>query len=171
MCGEKCGGVLVCNAQGGSPPRMRGREYRTYNVSSLIGITPAYAGKSGLLPGLAACTAGSPPRMRGKDAPCTAQACLERITPAYAGKSNGFITHNRMEWDHPRVCGEKRSIAVGELTFTGSPPRMRGKAPPTHRRRSRRRITPAYAGKSRTSMRLFQIVMGSPPRMRGKAVR
>ena len=86
---------------------MRGKDIKVKGVSAKEGITPAYAGKSGLekreLPGfgdhprvcgekpdfsgLPPFLQGSPPRMRGKvfrDENVDNQA---GITPAYAGKS------------------------------------------------------------------------------------
>ena len=91
----------------GSPPPMRGKDTLAHAPAHVIGITPAYAGKSfrflaqkhkrrdhprlcgekiagdnGLI-----CKEGSPPPMRGKAA---ANLCLfwyTGITPAYAGKS------------------------------------------------------------------------------------
>ena len=148
VCGEKWGGILKTIAKGGSPPRMRGKASGPGVLSSLSGITPAYAGKSSfLLPsgniskdhprvcgekwgGILKTIAkgGSPPRMRGKVQVLSHAAQFVGITPAYAGK-------------RPTRRGRKP-------TFEGSPPRMRGKGllTPSHRRPAR----------------------GSPPRMRGK---
>ena len=86
--------------------------------------------------------------MRGKDGYAVDPETGERITPAYAGKS---IVHGPVEsvnWDHPRVCGEKLlSIELIKLIM-GSPPRMRGKGLTAFRQSRRMGITPAYAGKS-----------------------
>ncbi len=51
----------------------------------------------------------------------------------------------------------------------GSPPPMRGKVILNHLEPLSRRITPAYAGKSRKSPKLRHFHRGSPPPMRGKA--
>ena len=59
---------------------------------------------------------GSPPRMRGKGSAPPRGHPLPGITPAYAGKSVSRILLYSRTWDHPRVCGEKR---------TGSGPRAR----------------------------------------------
>ena len=48
----------------------------------------------------------------------------------------------------PRVCGEKSMCTRSPLSGSGSPPRMRGKAPYSGLRTVCGRITPAYAGKS-----------------------
>ena len=50
--------------------------------------------------------------------------------------------------DHPRLCGEKETIKVGQVTGTGSPPPMRGKVDVGGFKIPVVRITPAYAGKS-----------------------
>ena len=50
---------------------------------------------------------GSPPPMRGKVVSIR-RVCPEvGITPAYAGKSHDIEDLCRIEWDHPRLCGEK----------------------------------------------------------------
>ena len=85
---------------------MRGKEWIGFDIDRVIGITPAYAGKSEeVLPvyaylwdhprlcGEKFCYAaglvgniGSPPPMRGKDRQAVQQHQHRRITPAYAGK-------------------------------------------------------------------------------------
>ena len=127
VCGEKNPDTCESYVQEGSPPRMRGKDGTGYKLVQIVGITPAYAGKSAfrylesrrrwdhprvcgekgskmILSGL---RPGSPPRMRGKAAIAARQAPAARITPAYAGKSVKlrFALHNQR--DHPRVCGEK----------------------------------------------------------------
>ena len=92
-----------------------------------MGITPACAGKSlpcsvrrnfpkdhprvcgekGLASGISAIHLGSPPRVRGKDLNLFHFSASVRITPACAGKSLMQKMLWRMNWDHPRVCGEK----------------------------------------------------------------
>ena len=92
------------------------------------------------------------------------------ITPAYAGKSLLCCASHFVKWDHPRLCGEKRSCK--------------------HDFHRVRRITPAYAGKSRIWIAVSgcrwdhprlcgekkvhcqprNLLWGSPPPMRGKDV-
>ena len=87
VCGEKKNTVRCCENCTGSPPRMRGKGYVTSLTRCGVGITPAYAGKSGIftcrstrnkdhprvcgeklyMPCAIAPSVGSPPRMRGKD--------------------------------------------------------------------------------------------------------
>ena len=111
------------------------------------GITPAYAGKSPTtsrsfslsrdhprLCGekfkrfLVKCfILGSPPPMRGKEK--AASYCAKRfgITPAYAGKRFAKQYRRSIDWDHPRLCGEKVVSLPVKLRTWGSPPPMRGK--------------------------------------------
>ena len=85
---------------------MRGKGYEGGKKVAAGGITPAYAGKSGLIckefqkfwdhprlcgekfppPKSSASAWGSPPPMRGKDEKITLEGMTSRITPAYAGK-------------------------------------------------------------------------------------
>ena len=129
--------------------------------------------------------------MRGKGSAPPRGHPLPGITPAYAGKSNALLNLPAGQRDHPRVCGEKEAAALSEVYETGSPPRMRGKAPLPNVRLAALGITPAYAGK-RCAKRLppcqygdhprvcgekcmwgchVSALTGSPPRMRGKVSR
>ena len=107
VCGEKSAYMREAWRQQGSPPRMRGKEHNPVTYIHLLGITPAYAGKSLLNVDGAFCLEdhprvcgeklcidlfvqdrlGSPPRMRGKDARSKSAHNSAGITPAYAGKS------------------------------------------------------------------------------------
>ena len=111
---------------------------------------------------------GSPPPIRGKENVSVNNWEAARITPAYAGKRHESSLHVPINWDHPRLCGEKLKTLE---SYMGND-----------------RITPAYAGKSTDC---FQICgfredhprlcgekwfcchttlcfLGSPPPMRGK---
>ncbi len=134
---------------------------------------------------------GSPPRVRGKVRQVVIGPPFKGITPACAGKSIRSSEHCASPWDHPRVCGEKNSIFCPVFSVTGSPPRVRGKAPRPSPSRPSRRITPACAGKRPRFLwqpgRLWDhprvcgekprfcgqadLVRGSPPRVRGKGWR
>ena len=135
----------------GSPPRGRGKAFLFSVYSYIIGITPAWAGKS-----FFACSifffpedhprvggekeefqckdkteGGSPPRGRGKDTYILRSYHLFRITPAWAGKR--MLPHRLPVClrDHPRVGGEKSVCRPAPYRERGSPPRGRGKASPT----------------------------------------
>ena len=92
---------------------------------------------------------GSPPRVRGKVPLSHRRAIYHRITPACAGKSNGAGASVHINWDHPRVCGEKTLLFARSQTMTGSPPRVRGKVRAPLAEKSVQGITPACAGKRR----------------------
>ena len=149
VCGEKPLQSSVNCTMEGSPPRMRGKEPAPTEWMCAVGITPAYAGKRRPVPSPRStrqdhprvcgekplqssvnCTMeGSPPRMRGKAVAIFRQLHHGRITPAYAGKRTSTHGMDVRSGDHPRVCGEKEAGALSEVYETGSPPRVRGKAP------------------------------------------
>ena len=126
--------------------------------------------------------------MRGKVQGNIGQLGKEGITPAYAGKRVRPHGLPPLLWDHPRVCGEKRELAIRIKDEWGSPPRMRGKVSGLARSEPGLGITPAYAGKRPSGghhraaggdhprvcgEKLAdeypeQAARGSPPRMRGK---
>ena len=147
---------------------MRGKAEHPRSASEMHWITPAYAGKSrtafcgstgrkdhprvcGEKRSWSTSTAGnlgSPPRMRGKGRLCRSIIACLGITPAYAGKSTDSGISGRRPGDHPRVCGEKKTVLTVYNMPLGSPPRMRGKAASNTMADTWMRITPAYAGKS-----------------------
>ena len=106
VCGEKSSPTSSHRKGQGSPPRMRGKALAPAPTIDIIGITPAYAGKSperwwhcgrhGDHPrvcgekssksSLLSCSMGSPPRMRGKVTGGIGGTLGTGITPAYAGK-------------------------------------------------------------------------------------
>ena len=86
---------------------------------------------------------------------CPPQPLRFWITPACAGKRGRKEVAPMSNRDHPRVCGEKRSVKALLSAVMESPPHVRGKAGHPVTRRAYRGITPAYAGKRGS---------GSPPR-------
>ena len=111
-----------------------------------------------------------------------------RITPAHAGKTVIYYGETETVTDHPRACGENGYILRRYRDGYGSPPRMRGKPLRAWLSGFDRRITPAHAGKTLSSLlrsrftkdhpracgenpsfpMMEQSKAGSPPRMRGK---
>ena len=187
MCGEKFG--ISCNPSliGGSPPRVRGKAAWLPFMRITRGITPACAGKSrfhcgvlyplwdhprvcgekalhdgGILP-----AQGSPPRVRGKVVVSRNLCLLSGITPACAGKSELQALVLSGQRDHPRVCGEKYSLACCFWPASGSPPRVRGKEDTAGSLDAVRGITPACAGK-RCAKRLPPCRYGDHPRVCGE---
>ena len=166
---------------------MRGKAVPDTVVSVLVGITPAYAGKSPCRVSreggkedhprvcgeknapncLTICMMGSPPRMRGKGQYTSGTQDCKRITPAYAGKRTPANRTTDTRRDHPRVCGEKAPPSSVKITETGSPPRMRGKVAKLHMSVKTRRITPAYAGKRNRRSEALRNV-GDHPRVCGE---
>ena len=111
----------------GSPPRGRGKVRGIQRKVQRVGITPAWAGKSGgtkinILgqrdhprvggekcwpPPPLGKVLGSPPRGRGKEYAAPAGHTAAGITPAWAGKSKVIDCLVQAVKDHPRVGGEK----------------------------------------------------------------
>ena len=132
---------------------------------------------------------GSPPRGRGKDEKLKGDLDYSGITPAWAGKRLRIFVVSTVRRDHPRVGGEKIAIFICEWKGWGSPPRGRGKELCRCLCFRRRRITPAWAGKSEGKVsaeneatdhprvggekppcpQISRTGIGSPPRGRGKA--
>ena len=152
---------------------MRGKDASEKTTAVRSGITPAYAGKregakcakinhkdhprlcgeKRIFLRYCQLLQGSPPPMRGKAHKSSGTAFSIRITPAYAGKSDPKVLGVRNAKDPPRLCGEKSSKHALMLKAQGSPPPMRGKATLRCQLPEDARITPAYAGKSRSFSR------------------
>ena len=166
---------------------MRGKGQKVPIGSTVSGITPAYAGKR-LCKSSKSCLQedhprlcgekkaaagdypkqkGSPPPMRGKVNRRMVAAILGGITPAYAGKRDTPPLSTSASWDHPRLCGEKDVTSNCNKPHKGSPPPMRGKVVRAIPDILRKRITPAYAGKSRQQTRLLG-VRADHPRLCGE---
>ena len=172
----------------GSPPRMRGKVLALASLMLCHRDHPRVCGEKQAAVALPQPVLGSPPRMRGKACLTLIIRLLLGITPAHAGKSLPAVLKCPPTRDHPRVCGEKRRVRSWRALLLGSPPRMRGKVVLSSENPLCRGITPAYAGKSRSSARphhshrdhpracgekteyraLVTAHQGSPPRMRGK---
>ena len=131
---------------------------------------------------------GSSPRMRGKLYPRMGNVWNSGLIPAYAGKTCLDSQISKWTRAHPRVCGENYLSREQFGKSAGSSPRMRGKPHGQSSLRSRRRLIPAYAGKTADKhsptllhgahprvcgenarfARWVQVEPGSSPRMRGK---
>ena len=167
MGGEKPTFFPLSGGWKGSPPRGRGKGLGFPALFDLLGITPAWAGKSQRAPHTAKghqdhprvggekCVpvswatgpAGSPPRGRGKVWPVRKEHCEAGITPAWAGKRLRGIAPALWAGDHPRVGGEKQILTLLQRFRPGSPPRGRGKAAADVQQELDVGITPAWAGK------------------------
>ena len=105
--------------------------------------------------------------MRGKAVGDDFLGPVYGITPAYAGKSFTKGIFSTRAKDHPRLCGEKLTVAIYSHLFSGSPPPMRGKGAMYRPGILAARITPAYAGKSSTAYP-DQTNQGDHPRLCGE---
>ena len=110
---------------------------------------------------------GSPPPTRGKLGYRGRCVIVVGITPAYAGKTvkkRHRLSHAR---DHPRLRGENNRQYRSQCHSKGSPPPTRGKPFRKSPIRARKRITPAYAGKTLEENGL-EISAEDHPRLRGE---
>ncbi|AFU71996.1 hypothetical protein BAST_1427 [Bifidobacterium asteroides PRL2011] len=64
--------------------------------------------------------------MRGTQSSCHWQRTVTRIIPADAGNTYMNQTTENTYEDHPRGCGEHKSVMKCAETLLGSSPRMRG---------------------------------------------
>ena len=161
VCGEKRQGNMNKEVKVGSPPRMRGKASHHEVCVLVLGITPAYAGKSSTAT-LAAHSTGDHPRVCGeKSANPKVRDTMEGASPRMRGKvffftgasfcaifflepsGNLLLEPSGSSWVPP-----DGSIFVFAI---GLPPRVRGKAITFREQDSADGITPAYAGKNRSS--------------------
>ena len=132
--GEKYSRPSYSRISMGSPPRGRGKVDSLSRQLTGSGITPAWAGKSKEplkicekqedhprvggekldLLAVVFSALGSPPRGRGKDVDWLGFNQFFRITPAWAGKSLFPAGNALCPWDHPRVGGEKPTLAYSQ---------------------------------------------------------
>ena len=93
---------------------------------------------------------GSSPRGRGKRSYREAAQHQGRLIPAWAGKTTLSSARVTPVPAHPRVGGENEAQALSDGALYGSSPRGRGKPPATTGYPRRRRLIPAWAGKTIT---------------------
>ena len=109
---------------------MRGKGEPVELYSEIVGITPAYAGKSRTLYAEAK-NYEDHPRLCGEKFIKKFPRCAPiGITPAYAGKRKISHHFGVTTEDHPRLCGEKLLDVNAQKMPLGSPPPMRGKVYP-----------------------------------------
>ena len=127
VCGEQKKSFSKNARAKGSPPRVRGTAQAIVVMQYSFRITPACAGNSflrfydkvehedhprvcGEQGGLFMrrdTGEGSPPRVRGTGRPPVNTSYHKRITPACAGNSAMQAFADKVDRDHPRVCGEQ----------------------------------------------------------------
>ena len=207
VCGEHCRWSAVPCPNPGSSPRMRGTHRWRMLSRSHCGIIPAYAGNTSANSSSASTKrdhprvcgehfseqferinkTGSSPRMRGTRMISSDFLTYHGIIPAYAGNTRLPCSYRRLEWDHPRVCGEHTAVGDAVISAKGSSPRMRGTHHGITVRGAEPGIIPAYAGNTGGTrangwiardhprvcgehpppMMMIATLSGSSPRMRG----
>ena len=146
--GENYGtsGVPYCAM--GSSPRGRGKPSPRRTQCTSFGLIPAWAGKTQWKTRIAECVSAHP-RVGGENPrlPLRRRA-VARLIPAWAGKTrHGQGWHVRRR-AHPRVGGENHGQVCAWAEDVGSSPRGRGKPHARRSPRDRRRLIPAWAGKT-----------------------
>ena len=155
----------------GSPPLTRGPLRSKHRPSGLFRITPAYAGTTIqqvlavffiqdhprlrgdhlLLPVDPCGIPGSPPLTRGPHPLVVSYHTVKGITPAYAGTTRVTRSKQAFGPDHPRLRGDHSLVHILTGRFPGSPPLTRGPPFSFQQLANPPRITPAYAGTTKTS--------------------
>ena len=167
MCGEQitafaCGIIIT-----GSPPRVRGTGdfpciYRRHE-----GDHPRVCGEQAFIALCLRGSIGSPPRVRGTVR--YRQGCRweYRITPACAGNRPGDTLIIDSDQDHPRVCGEQKSMLRWALAWLWITPACAGNRYRRHARRIARWDHPRVCGEQFAGIGKNMALGGSPPRVRG----
>ena len=129
----------------GSPPLVRERPTKRYQVRVSAGITPARAGKTWIFvstiwdawdhprscgkdvraSAVGCCRPGSPPLVRERRQGLEDTALRAGITPARAGKTSCCCWHASFSRDHPRSCGKDQLLFQHRRSHSGSPPLVR----------------------------------------------
>ena len=151
MCGEHyCDGQELFRGRGSSPHVRGARCCVRYTIGDR-GIIPACAGSTesvcdalvanwdhprmcGEHPKrghMARPSTGSSPHVRGALRRTTTTSTPPGIIPACAGSTRPVSKTPPSNWDHPRMCGEHRSIVGIGVACQGSSPHVRG-APPAY---------------------------------------
>ena len=107
LCGEKALAILLAIGKLGSPPPMRGKAARFLQFLPPAGITPAYAGKSGVLSGVLYAFEDHPRLCGEKKCPLVRAYSILGSPPPMRGKDLYHVRQRLSAKDHPRLCGEK----------------------------------------------------------------
>ena len=190
VCGEHPTQTPRSRLTAGSSPRVRGTLVRIAASSHEHGIIPACAGNTRTVFRQCSRTRdhprvcgehrsdslhfaqdlGSSPRVRGT--PLTVHRRVERdgIIPACAGNTVGGFSRDRMQGDHPRVCGEHYHCIMPSVIGSGSSPRVRGTRAQGSPEGSQAGIIPACAGNTLNPLD-GDFLNGDHPRVCGEHVR
>ena len=168
MGGENGGCTRAGVTTSGSSPRGRGKRSRRIHLGRQRRLIPAWAGKTESAAAGSPCWAahprvggenahglggteypeGSSPRGRGKRERSRRGGAGWRLIPARAGKTITRTSSRSRRRAHPRAGGENGTLAVQDLSATGSSPRGRGKLHHAEAPIQQIRLIPARAGKT-----------------------
>ncbi len=171
MGGEHPEGMAWAEDYEGSPPHGRGTPAHLPCYVPLPGLTPAWAGNTGVLTftcpadgahprmggehhssaAAAATGGGSPPHGRGTRRPQRRPRRRHGLTPAWAGNTWTCSAPSPAASAHPRMGGEHRLPAIGPIWRPGSPPHGRGTRGAVHVAPGDHGLTPAWAGNTAAS--------------------
>ncbi|SES04329.1 hypothetical protein SAMN05443377_1391 [Propionibacterium cyclohexanicum] len=135
----------------GSPPHSRGRLSEQAPCASRSRAHPRIRGEdlaSIFLPRL---ISGSPPHSRGRRGFGLLRLLRIGLTPAFAGKTYPARYCHPGRRAHPRIRGEDGVLCCFCLLGLGSPPHSRGRPDHIEAGQTITRLTPAFAGKTRTT--------------------
>ena len=187
VCGENKFLFDTTRDSRGTSPRMRGKPGGLVKAKKIVRNIPAYAGKTASLlvlpcltmehprvcgenrrrPSCVSKGLGTSPRMRGKQYRKRERFSRDRNIPAYAGKTSSHIGLTGGSQEHPRVCGENKTVEWIRQHNEGTSPRMRGKPPSRPSPPLPGRNIPAYAGKTRSTPN-FDFMYAEHPRVCGE---
>ena len=85
-----------------------------------------------------------------------------RLIPACAGKTWSRFPSPKTRSAHPRVCGENVNWNIVMDFASGSSPRVRGKLHRVHVKYLTKRLIPACAGKTRTTLAELPLLWAHP---------
>ena len=110
---------------------------------------PRACGEHSLRDTLTDTVRGSSPRLRGTLTQNCQTTSITGIIPALAGNTWRLGMRRALRRDHPRACGEHRTICVVEVRGGGSSPRLRGTRTESQGRHRQLGIIPALAGNTK----------------------
>ena len=188
VCGENKFLFDTTRDSRGTSPRMRGKPGGLVKAKKIVRNIPAYAGKTASLlvlpcltmehprvcgenrrrPSCVSKGLGTSPRMRGKQYRKRERFSRDRNIPAYAGKTSSHIGLTGGSQEHPRVCGENKTVEWIRQHNEGTSPRMRGKQPAGECSHGYCLEHPRVCGENHQVALGTSRGNGTSPRMRGK---
>ena len=150
-------------------PAHAGKTRRGTTVRDRIRAHPRSRGENNRAKTSLTASLGSSPLTRGKPRLRRLQIAPTRLIPAHAGKTDNDHEDARRNPAHPRSRGENSPPSTRRSPRYGSSPLTRGKRNRPRRRRKRKRLIPAHAGKT-PSWRPLRLWPRAHPRSRGENI-